>query len=282
MNGLILIDKPKDYTSRDICNIISKKYQTRKVGHLGTLDPLATGLLVVAINDGLKVVSLLNEEKKEYIAEVKFGTLTDTLDITGITLKEDDKIPSKEDLERVLDSFLGESIQEVPLYSAVKVAGKKLYQYARNKEEVVLPKKDITIFEIELLDYDKEGFSFRVLSSKGTYIRSLIRDIGIKLDVLCNMSNLRRTRQGDFYLKDANNIDDIKSSISISEALVNFDFIVADEELKFKIINGAIIENIYNKEKVLFKDSEGNVLALYGIYQKDNTKLKPIKVIYNK
>ncbi len=281
MNGLILIDKQQGYTSRDICNIIAKKYQTKKVGHLGTLDPLATGLLVVAINDGLKIVSLLNEEKKEYLADVKFGTLTDTLDITGTILKRDDKVPTKEDLIKILNSFLGESIQEVPLYSAVKVDGKKLYQYARNNEEVVLPKKNITIFEIELLTYNLEGFSFRVLSSKGTYIRSLIRDIGVKLDVFCNMSGLRRIRQGDFYLKDANLIDEIKSIISIPEALINYDFKIASDELKFKIINGAIIDNIYDSEEILFKDEEGNVLAIYGMYQKDNSKLKPIKVIYN-
>ena len=281
MNGLIVIDKPKDYTSRDIVNIVGKHFNTKKVGHTGTLDPLATGVLVIAINEGLKIVNLLSNDVKEYVAEVKMGIYTDTLDITGDTLSEDNDYKlDKEDLIKVLDSFLGKSIQEVPLYSAVKINGKKLYEYARNNEEVTLPTKEIEVLEIELLDVSNDTFSFRVLVSKGTYIRSLIRDIGKKLNILCTMSNLRRTKAGVFDIEKACKLEyvDKANIISIESALVNFKTIEADFYLEGKIKNGALLDNLYDEDMVVFVNESKQVIAIYETYVKDNKKIKPVKV----
>lgn len=282
MNGLIIIDKPKEYTSRDIVNIVGKHFKTKKVGHTGTLDPLATGVLVIAVNEGLKIVNLLSNDTKEYIAEVKLGLLTDTLDITGNILRQSyDYNLEEESLIQVLYSFLGKSRQEVPIYSAVKVKGKKLYEYARNNEEVDLPVKDIEISEIELLDFDKERFSFRVVVSKGTYIRSLIRDIGDKLNILCTMSNLKRTKVGIFNVEEANKLEDLDKKIniiSIERALSNFKTVEVDSFIEGKIKNGALLDNVYDEGIVVFINEKKDVIAIYEVYSKDNKKIKPLKV----
>ena len=282
MNGLIIIDKPKDYTSRDVVNIVGKQFKTKKAGHTGTLDPLATGVLVVAINDGLKIVNLLGNDTKEYIAEVKMGIETDTLDVTGNILKEENNyILDKEELKLVLDSFLGRSIQEVPIYSAVKINGKKLYEYARNNEEVELPKKEIEILEIELLEVSNDSFSFRVVVSKGTYIRSLIRDIGIKLNILCTMSNLRRTKVGVFSIMDSCKLEELDKTpriINIEDALANYNKVKVDSYIENRIKNGSILENRYNCDIIVFINEEERVIAIYEVYSKDSSKIKPIKV----
>ena len=282
MDGIILVNKDKNYTSRDVVNVVGKCLNTKKVGHSGTLDPLATGILVVAVNKGLKIVNLLTSLEKEYIVDVSVGLLTDTLDITGKVLKEERQELSKEKLEIVLNSFVGKYLQEVPIYSAVKVNGKRLYEYARSGLEVELPKREVNIKEIELLDFNKDSFKFRVLVSKGTYIRSLVRDVGLKLGVYLTMSDLCRSKQGVFSIDQCNSLDDIKSDkyklISLYEALSNYNMVEVDEFVYKKINNGAILDNIYNEDVVVFvKDKE--VLAIYKKYDKDYTKIKPIHVL---
>lgn len=284
MNGLLIIDKEKDYTSRDIVNLVAKTFNTSRVGHTGTLDPIATGVLVIALGNALKIVDLITNEKKEYIATVKLGISTDTLDVTGNILKEEKNFSINKDiLTKVLNSFLGKSIQEVPIYSAVKVNGKRLYEYARNGDYVELPKREIEIFDIELLNIEKDEFSFRVIVSKGTYIRSLIRDIGLKLNVSCCMKELRRTKQGKFDIKNSISIDKLKNKeynlIPIIDVIDDFEIIKVDNFLKTKILNGRILDNRYKSKKIAFVDEEKNVLAFYQIYEKDNTKIKPIKVL---
>jgi len=283
MDGILLVNKEKNMTSRDVVNIVSKALNTKKVGHTGTLDPIATGVLAVAVNKGLKVVDLLMSDIKEYIATVKVGISTDTLDVTGNIIEEVANYRlDKDNVLRVLNSFLGKSIQEVPIYSAVKKDGKKLYEYARNNIEVELPKREIEAFEIELLDLGIDSFSFRVLVSKGTYIRSLIRDIGIKLGIPCCMSGLERTRQGNFYLKNSYSIDDIKNNnyklLSIEEVLKKYFSVKVDSYIENKILNGRILENRYNEDLVVFLNSNDKVIAIYKVYDKDNTKIKPVKV----
>ena len=152
MNGIIVVNKEKGYTSRDVVNIVGKHFGTKKIGHTGTLDPLACGVLVLCMGKGLKLVEMLMDHDKEYIAKIKLGIETDTLDITGNVInKMEVPVITKDKVIEVLKSFLGESKQEVPKYSAIKVNGKKLYEYARNGEDVVLPKKDITVYSIELI-----------------------------------------------------------------------------------------------------------------------------------
>ena len=211
MNQIIIVNKEKGMTSRDVVNRLNKILKTKKIGHTGTLDPIATGVLVVCVNEATKLSELLTSATKEYIAEIKLGVMTDTGDITGKVLKQEEApILSEEKIKEVLNSFLGKSIQEVPLYSAIKVNGKKLYEYARNNEEVELPKREIEIFNIELLNYEKDTISFKVTVSKGTYIRSLIKDICLKLETIGTMNNLVRTKQGDYKIEDSYTLDQIE------------------------------------------------------------------------
>ena len=181
MDGVIVIDKEKDYTSRDVVNIVGKHFKTKKVGHTGTLDPLATGVLVICIGQATKLVELLTNHDKEYIADITFGIETDTLDITGTVLKEENTNFSREEIEKVLNEYQKEYDQMVPIYSAIKINGKKLYEYAREKEEIELPSRKVKIYKIDLLKYEqinnKTHIQIKCNVSKGTYIRSLIRDI---------------------------------------------------------------------------------------------------------
>ena len=264
-DGILLIDKPSGITSRDVVNLLCKKLNTRRIGHTGTLDPLATGLMVVCVNKATKLVELLTNHDKSYIAKVKLGIKTDTYDITGNVIEENNNYEiDKEELDKVLKSFIGTYNQEVPIYSSIKVNGKRLYEYARNNETVTLPKHLVTIKEIELLDFNEDSFTFRVIVSKGTYIRSLINDISNKTGICMTMEELRRITVDKFDIKDAKKIEDITYDdlIDIKE-IVNFPVVTIKDELEKKIKNGVKIKNIYNYDMVLFIDSFGNNLAIY-------------------
>lgn len=282
MDRIIVINKEKGYTSRDIVNVVCKKLGTKKVGHTGTLDPIASGVLVLCVGKCLKLCEIIQGKDKEYVASFVMGINTDSLDITGNVLDKQEVIEIKKDeIIKVLNSFKGRSIQEVPLYSAVKVNGRKLYEYARSGIKVDLPKKEVTIKEIELLDYSDGVVKFRCVVSKGTYIRSLIRDIGIKLGVYTCMNDLIRTRQGDFKIEDSYTLDDIKKGsykyYGICDIFPNVKKVIVSGDLLFKVKNGAFLDNIYNEDMVLFKDNTGNVLALYSLCE-DKNKLKPWKM----
>lgn len=272
MDGIIIINKPQDFTSRDIVNIVSKKLGTKKIGHTGTLDPLATGVLVLCVGRATKLVELLTATNKEYIAEVTLGIETDTLDITGKILKEENKYISKEEIEEVLKEYTCEYDQEAPIYSAIKVSGKKLYEYARNNEEVLLPKRKVQISNLELISdikYENKKiiFSIKTTVSKGTYIRSLVRDIAKSLGTVGVMSKLQRTRQGDFYINDAYFLKQIEENDfqvkTLEDILKSYNPIIVDEELEFKIKNGTVLPNIYNKTIVTFYNKEEKALAIY-------------------
>ena len=286
MNGILIVDKPKGYTSRDVVNSIERLANTKKVGHGGTLDPIATGVLVVALGNGLKVLEFLSDQDKEYIATVKMGIETNTLDITGeVTKKKDFFFLDAVKLDEVLKSFVGKYNQEVPLYSSVKVGGQRLYKYARENTPVELPKREVNIYSLELLASKNDEFIIKANVSKGTYIRSLIRDIGEKLGIPCTMKELRRTRQGDFVIDEAVSIEQLESGIikplPIEKALKNIIFVPADEDLEKKIMNGAILDNIYAEKMVGFKNLKNEVIAIYKVYDKDITKIKPLKVFKN-
>ena len=280
MNGILIIDKEKGITSREVVNKVIKMFNTKKVGHTGTLDPLATGVLVVCVGSATKLVDELTSYDKEYIAEVCLGIQTDTLDITGELQKEEVSIKTKEEIIDVLNGFKGKYLQEVPIYSAIKVNGKKLYEYARNNEEIILPKKLIEIYDIELIsdvkyENNKTIFSFKCSVSKGTYIRSLIRDIALKLNTIGVMTNLRRTRQGNFKIGDATLIGDISKDnlVSIKDAL-NITTIEITKEIEKKVLNGASIDNVYGSNEVLFVKNNEEI----ALYKLDNDKLKISKM----
>ncbi len=203
-DGIILIDKEKNMTSRDLVNHLNGKFHFNKIGHTGTLDPLATGLMVICINKGVKLVELLTNHDKSYIVTVKLGIKTDTYDITGNILEEDNNYHlTKEELSEVLNSFIGTYNQETPIYSSKKVNGMKLYEYARKNIPVTLPKCLVEIYDIELIDFQNDEFTFYTKVSKGTYIRSLVNDISNKLNIYMTMSELRRTSIDKYDIKDA-------------------------------------------------------------------------------
>ena len=286
MDGIFLIDKDKGCTSRDVVNEIIKKVETKKVGHTGTLDPLATGVLVVCVGKATKLVDMLTSEEKEYIAEITLGIETDSLDITGNILKEEQVNITKEEIIKVLNNFKGEYDQEVPAYSAIKINGKKLYEYAREGIDIELPKRNVSIKEIELVSdikYENNRiiFSIKCLVSKGTYIRSLVRDIAHKLNTIGVMSELRRTKLGKFSINDCKLIDELKinNMLNVSEVLTDYTNIKVHESLKKDILNGKIIDNIYGSEKIVFLDEENKVLAIYKKYEKDNNKITPYIVL---
>ena len=282
MNGILVVNKEKDYTSRDVVNIISKEFKTKKVGHTGTLDPIATGVLVVTIGEATKISELLVSTYKEYIAEVTLGIKTDTLDITGNILETKEIKLDKSKLEQTIKSFKKTYLQEVPIYSAVKVNGKKLYEYARNKEEVKLPKKEVEIKEIELLKYAENKFTFRCLASKGTYIRSLINDICNELNIIGTMSSLKRTKQGEFKIEDSYTLEQIKNKkyklLEMQEVLKEYLQIEANEYIENKIKNGCLLENRYNEDIIVFINKNQQVIGIYKKYEKYMNKIKPWKV----
>ena len=261
MNGVLVVNKEKNYTSRDIVNIISKTLKTKKVGHTGTLDPLATGVLVVTVGEATKISELLTSSSKEYIVDVELGIETDTLDITGnIIYKEDISKLDINYIKEVLYSFIGESEQTVPIYSAIHVNGKRLYEYARNNIDIELPKRNIDIKDIELLSYKEDEIKFRCTVSKGTYIRSLIKDICNKLNVIGTMSDLIRTKQGNFTLEDSYTLEDI----------LDLEIINCKEDLFKRVKNGVKLDSyskyrlfIYNNERICLYNLDGKVLIMF-------------------
>jgi len=284
-NGILIIDKEKGVTSRDVVNQVCKKLQMKRVGHTGTLDPLASGVLVLAVGEATKLVPYLTSSEKEYIAEVLVGVETDTLDITGNILKEEDVLITEEKIQKVLENFPKKYEQEVPKFSAVHVEGKRLYEYARSEKDVVLPKREVEIKELEFLSFEKrEGktyFSFRTVVSKGTYIRSLIRDISRLLGICCTMSNLRRTRQGIFSISSAKRVDEIcfDDVVSMRNALSNYPAYVVDDDFElFQVKNGCKLNK--NLDGITcFVDTEGHLLAIYD--KKEKGVVKPLKVFHD-
>ena len=279
MNGLLVVNKSKDMTSRDVVNIISRKFNTKKVGHTGTLDPIASGVLVVAIGKYTKLVDIITSEKKEYIATMKLGILTDTLDTTGKILEKKDYSFSKEELLNVLKTLKTTYLQEVPKYSAVKINGKKLYEYARNNIDIELPKREVTIYDIELLEYNNDTIKFRCLVSKGTYIRSLIRDIASKLNTYASMSDLIRTKQGIFDINKSYSLEDINNDkydlLTYKDIFIDYKHIELNDDEYFKVSNGQKM-NFDSDEKLLLLTYKNEYIAMY---EKDNDIYR-IKVMF--
>ena len=271
--GVLFINKEKNKTSFDIVNEISHLFGIKKVGHTGTLDPIAEGVLIVCLGKATKIVELLTAEDKEYIAKVELGYETDTYDNTGKVLKEkivEENLP----IEEIIKSYKKTYLQEVPIYSAVKVNGKKLYEYARNNQKIECPKKEVTIKEIELLENNNNSFTIKTLVTKGCYIRSLIHDIGISLNTYATMTSLIRTKQGNISIKDTNKLEDIRNNnftIHKIEEVLEYPKIELDEDNYKKIKNGMKIPNSFNiKDKVIFTYQN----KIIGIYEKDNNILK--------
>ncbi len=218
MNGILLIDKPAGWTSSDVVAKLRGILHERRIGHSGTLDPMATGLLVVFVGRATRAVEFAESHEKRYLASLRPGLITDTQDTTGTRLGGVERPVSTEELEAVLPRFRGEIRQIPPMYSAIKVKGQKLYEIARRGGQVERAPRSVTIRELRLLGREGQDFLLDVTCSKGTYIRTLCHDIGAALGCGACMSALRRVRAGDFSLEDAHTLEEVQSAADENRA----------------------------------------------------------------
>lgn len=231
IDGLLIFDKDKGITSHDLVYKVRKKLGIKKVGHTGTLDPMATGVLVISIGKATKTSDYILSSNKEYEARIKLGLLTDSFDITGEILKEEKVDISEEEIKNILKKFTGKISQKPPIYSALKVNGKKLYEYAREGKEVEIKNREVEIFSNTLLDFNgKDEFLIRTSVSKGTYIRSLAKDIGEALGSYGTLTELIRVRTGNFKIEDAVKVSDFEnmSLDEIKDKILPMDLALAD------------------------------------------------------
>lgn len=263
MDGILLINKQAGMTSHDVVMKVRRYLKTKKVGHCGTLDPDATGVLVLCVNKATKAIQFLTADQKEYIATLSLGKATDTYDASGEVLEEKE-FCGVENVEEVLVSFLGKQMQYPPIYSAIKVNGKKLYEYAREKKEVEIKPREIEIKDIELLSVCQNEIQFRVICSKGTYIRSLCVDIAKKLGYPGHMKSLIRSQSGDFCLEDCYDLRDVENGhfqlISMDDAFSSFLRLEVDEKI---VIHGKKIKSDIQQEVAVYS-LDGKLLAIYG------------------
>jgi tRNA pseudouridine55 synthase len=266
MNGILVVNKPQGYTSHDVVNVLRRALQTKKVGHCGTLDPDATGVLVVCVNKATKLVPFLTSNKKEYIATLSLGVATDTYDASGAVLETKEYVTmSDNDIKKAVASFVGKQLQKPPIYSSIKVNGRKLYEYARNGESVEIPVREVEVFSIEIISIKNNCITFKALCSKGTYMRSLCVDIANKLGYPGHMSMLERSASGNFHITNSYTLEQIQQGeftmLSIEEALQGFPkYIIDDESI---VYHGKVIPSDIQEEVVVY-NKEGKALAIYG------------------
>ncbi len=270
LDGIIILNKQKGCTSHDVV-AKTKKLLKEKVGHTGTLDPNATGVLPLLVGQGTKLSAYLIEHDKEYIATLKLGEKRDTADSEGAIIEErqiDYSVLQKENVEKILQSFIGKQEQIPPMYSAIKINGKKLYEYARKNEKIELEPRHIEIYKMDLINIIKDTIIFKVQCSKGTYIRSLCEDIAKRLNTVGYMQDLERSRVGKFDIKDSITIEELEQNIKDSE-FINQHFITIENYFKDK-------ESIKLNEKRLSLFLNGVKLThnltddMYKIYDENN------------
>ena len=270
-SGFLLIDKPKDWTSRDVCNKIQSILKNKKVGHCGTLDPFATGLLIVAVGNATKALSFLEDFTKEYVAVLSLGKKTDSGDLTG-NVVEEKEIPTftNLDLLNISKNMIGKSLQIPPMTSAIKVNGKKLYELAHKGIEIDREPRKIEIYSLEMIQSNSKEIIFKANVSKGTYIRTLGEDIAVKLGTVGYLIDLRRTKINSINVEDAISLEKVDSSklISVFDVLSKFmDVVQVDEQLAIKIKNGIALDGDICKkqsEQILLIDNAKNALAVYN------------------
>ncbi len=283
MEGIINVNKPKGITSFDVIRKLRKILSTKKIGHTGTLDPMATGVLLVCVGKATKLAQDIEASSKEYVAEFELGYKTDTYDIEGTVIdrKENFSVTEQELLETV-NSFKGKIKQVPPMYSAIKINGQKLYDLARKGETVEREARDVTIEEIQLISFDGKKAKIRCAVSKGTYIRSLIYDIGEKLGTFAVMTSLVRTRVGEETLEKSFALEEIEqlknqeneSFLTSAENYFLYPKITVEgEKNKTLFLNGNTL--IYNKEDGLYRIYDEN--CFLGFAQIKNNRLKGYK-----
>ena len=268
MNGFFYIDKQSDWTSRDVSNKVQKIFNLPKVGHIGTLDPFATGLLIVCVGSGTKASTFFNDDEKEYIATLSLGQKTATGDLTGEVVEEKDIKPfTEKDIKEVFTSFIGEIEQVVPMTSAVHVNGVKLYQYLHKGVEVERPVRKVCVKSLELLSYDNKTITFKAVVSKGTYIRVLGEDIADRLGTVGHLIALRRTKVGSATIEKAKTLDQVKKEdlISIKDFLCDIPHFVLCGDKLTKAKHGMTIpfEGNGNSDRILILDENDVAIAMY-------------------
>lgn len=265
LNGVFLIDKELGVTSRALDNRIGKLFKIKKVGHVGTLDPLATGLMLVAVGEGTKAIPFMEDARKEYVATFKLGMLTTTLDLEGEVVT-DDLLPELDltFLQSVLDKFKGKISQIPPLTSAIKVGGVPLYKYAHKNIDFEVPAREVEIFELELVAYEHPYFTIRTLVSSGTYIRTLGNDIAKLCGTFATTTALRRTKVGTFSVNQAKVIENLGEDdiITIGEFLTHIPSVEINADQFNKVKVGAQI-SLNTQEVVVKVYYQGKLLALY-------------------
>lgn len=274
MDGVLIINKPKGYTSHDIVNIVKKELNTPKVGHAGTLDPNATGVLAILIGNATKISKYLIEHDKIYIAELQLGEKSSTGDLEG-EIVEKKEIPKLdiEEINNVLKSFLGKQQQIPPIYSAIKINGKKAYEYARKGNKLKIEPREIEIMNISLIKFQNNVITFKVKCSKGTYIRVLCEDIAEKLGTVGLMKNLCRIRVNDFDLENSYTLDDVKNKniqvINIEEIFKQQPYIKLNDKETKHFLNGVKLS--INKADGLYRIYNNIFLGL-GIIENNLLK----------
>ncbi len=286
LNGIVIINKPKGYTSHDVVNVVRKTLGTRKVGHTGTLDPNAEGVLPICVGKSTKACDMLTFSDKEYIAEVKLGITTDTYDIWGKTLSAESVCKTEEEIREAVSHFVGEIEQVPPMYSAIKQNGKKLYELAREGITLELEPRKVTIYSCEVSDITCDSFKIKVKCSKGTYIRSLCNDIGAYLGCGAVMASLVRTASSVFSIEKSITLDELKENAEkngshgvlecVDKVFMNYDAITVNDIVEKRLLNGAYSRvnydfgtyRIYNPDGVfvgiaeVFQGEKGNVIKL--------------------
>ncbi|WP_026391412.1 tRNA pseudouridine(55) synthase TruB [Haploplasma modicum] len=279
MDGIILINKPVGITSFDVVRRAKKIFNTKKIGHTGTLDPFASGLLILCVGKATKLATKLTSEIKSYEGIIKFNKHYDTFDVTGNVLNEDNKIITLSDLNSIKEEFLGNQKQIPPIYSALKVNGKKLYEYARKNIDVEIKPRDIDIYDLNFKETKTSNeFYFDVLVSKGTYIRSLAVDIASKLNTYGALKTLNRTKIANFSLENSVDLENATTNdlISIEEIYKDSKKLVLSDYLIKLVKNGIYLDErqiITNKDFLVY-DNNNNLIALYEVV--DINKYKPL------
>jgi len=280
MDGFIIIDKPKGITSFSLCNQVRKKLNLNKTGHNGTLDPNATGLMVIACDKATKLMRLINEHDKEYIAEIIFGKTSDTLDIDSIVSDGKYNSFTKEELLNAIDKLKHEEEQLPPMTSAIKVDGKKLYEYQRKGIEVKVEKRKVKINDIELIEYDinNKKCIIKLNVSKGFYVRSFARDLGILLNSDAIISELRRTKIDNLDIKDSITLDDLNTNNIIKiEDFFDFPKVEVSDYIAKLVKNGVTLDERQTTIKgIFFVTNKCDIIAVYE--EIDVNKYKPILI----
>ena len=294
MDGILVIRKEKGYTSHDVVAKLRRILHMKKIGHTGTLDPAAEGVLPVALGRGTRLVELLTEKEKTYEAVLRLGVSTDTQDMTGTVLSEMPVTVTEEEVREAVESFVGEQMQVTPMYSALKVNGKKLYELAREGKTIERKPRPVVFYEIRIMDISLPLVRISVTCSKGTYIRTLCNDIGEKLGCGGAMEELLRTRSGNFTLEESLMLSQVEEAVSdgtimekivpVEEVLSMYPALTATAEGDRLLHNGnplpeTMVQGGNREEKVRMYKSSGDFTGIYG-WDEKKEKYVPVRMFF--